>query len=105
MKKLESMAADLFVKFSLEETGKKSNWTYLSKERKAEWMKDVLKVANHFLESIQADFKPLGKSQGSTVYESALLEGIRIERMNSQQMLEQIYEDLNNELEEFLDKE
>lgn len=104
MKKLESMASELFIKFSIKETGKAANWAYLSNERKAEWMKDVLAVANHFLENLQAHFKPLGIVHGQTVYESALMEGMRAERLGNQQAITEIYEDLNNELEDFLDK-
>lgn len=102
MKKLEGMAAELFLKFSIQETGKAANWVYLSKERKIEWMKDVLVMANHFLETLQSEFKPWGKIQGQTVYEAALIEGARAERISNQQTIEQIYKDLNDELEEFL---
>lgn len=98
MKALEGIALELFNKFSIKETGKKADWAYLSNERKLEWMKDVFLVAHHVFKELIADFKPLPKLQGNTVYEMAYSEGVRSERVYTQQMIQAVFDKLKEEL-------
>lgn len=103
MKNLEGLARELFTEFSIKETGRAGNWDYLSDERKAFWMKDVLRIAKFLIREIKKDFKPLPTGKTSTVYESAYMEGVRSERLSHDMTISHIEEDLVNELAIFQD--
>jgi hypothetical protein len=105
MKTLENMARDMFTKFSIKETGKPSNWAYLSDERKLEWMKDVFKVADYYMLELKAELKPVPNNMKSnTVYESGFIDGTRAERVTLHQSIDRIHNTLVNELIDFEQK-
>lgn len=102
MKTLEGMARDLFNKFSMRETGKLGDWSYLSNTRKLEWMKEVLIMAKYFLDEIHSDIKPLQNNQRTnTVYESGYNDGVRSERAACLSLVENKLQKLVDEFKDF----
>lgn len=102
MKALEGMARDLFVKFSIRETGKAADWNYLGDRRKLEWMKEVLIMAKHFLDELHTEIKPLPVNQkGSTSYEFGYNDGMRSERAAILLLVENKLQKLVDEYEDF----
>jgi len=102
VKTLENMAKEMFTKFSLQETGKHANWSYLSDERKLEWMKDVFKMADYYMTELKLQLKPIPTNmRSSTVYEGGVIDGIRAERVALSQSIDQIHIDLVNQLIDF----
>jgi len=100
VKSLEGLARTLFTKFSIRETGKTSNWDYLSDERKLAWMQDVATIASYIIKEIKSNFKPLPNGTPSmTVYDSGHLAGIRAERILNENIICDIEEDLVDDLE------
>lgn len=104
MRTLEGMAHDLFLKFALKETGRPANWAYLSDNRKLEWMKEVMIMANHFLLEFKKQIKPLPlptANRPQTSYESGFYQGQVSERSNFHRILEETHQELINELADF----
>lgn len=102
MKTLDGMARDLFNKFSMRETGKLGDWSYLSAERRLEWMKEVLIMAKYFLDEIHTQIKPLPNNQQSTTaYELGYNNGVRSERAAFITLVEDKLQKLVDEFKDF----
>jgi hypothetical protein len=104
MKTLEGMAHELFQKFALKETGKHASWAHLNDNRKLEWMKEVMVMANYFIKEFKTQIKPLtlaSPNRPATSYESGIHQGQISERSNFYRIIETTHEALLNELEEF----
>jgi hypothetical protein len=98
MRTLESMAAELFIKFSIKETGKAADWKYLSDARKLEWMKEVLIMANFFLNQTLNEIKPIPNNKKTdTSYAAGFQDGVRSERTYFHTLLENRYQKLVDE--------
>jgi hypothetical protein len=102
MKTLEGMALELFNKFSIKETGKIGNWSYLSDERKLEWMKEALAMANYFYKEVLRSIKPLPTPQRvETVYASGYLDGQRHQHIYMVELFNTQYQKLLDEYFDF----
>lgn len=96
MKSLEHMARELFDSFC-EMQGEKGSWEHLSEERRNAWRKDVMVQAKYFLVQLQKDIKPLPNIKAQASYEMGFYAGQRSERLQFQQMVEDLYNKLEEE--------
>jgi hypothetical protein len=104
MKTLEGMGLELFNKFCLKETGKVGSWSHLSDDRKLEWMKEALIMANYFYKEVLANIKPLPTNQKiETVYASGYADGQRQQHIYMLELFENQYQKLLDEYSNFSD--
>jgi hypothetical protein len=96
MKQLERMASELFHSFARME-GREANWDYLSEERKKAWIRDVMVMARYFVVQLQKEVKPMPNRNAHTSFESGFVAGQKSERLAFQQLVEEIYNQLENE--------
>lgn len=96
MKQLELMASELFHSFARMQ-GSSANWNYLSEERKKAWIRDVMVMARYFLVQLQKEVKPMPNRNAYTSFESGFVAGQKSERLAFQQLVEEIYKQLENE--------
>lgn len=102
MKTLEGMALELLNKFSIKETGKPANWSYLGSERKLEWMAEVIIMAKYFHGEALKSLKPLPNSQRhDTVYAGGYADGERNQRVYLVSLFEDQLQKLLDEYEDF----
>ena len=96
MKSLEAMAAELFHSFARME-GKPADWNYLSAERKKAWIRDVMVMARYFVVQLQKEVKPMPNRNSHTSFEAGFVAGQKSERLAFQQLVEEIYNKLEQE--------
>ena len=53
MKKLEHLARDLFIEYSLKVSRKPARWDYLRNDRKIEWVKEVVVMFDYVYKEIK----------------------------------------------------
>lgn len=105
MSPLETLAKALFEDFSMRETGRQANWNYLSKPRKIEWMKDVLRIHKHLSDRLIKTIKPMGNtSQVNTSWGMGFNEGLRSERIHFITIVQNLHQDLESDLGDFQEK-
>lgn len=101
MKTLEGMARELFNRYAAR-VGVEANWNYLSDDRKLVWMKDVMLLADYFMENLKLEMKPIptnGKS--NTVYEAGFNDGVKSERTSFTVLIEELHGKLLDEYQDF----
>ena len=105
MKKLEGLAREMFVKFSMSEFGIQASWDHLSDKRKLAWMEDVITIADYFMLELQKDFKLLpSRNNSATVYESGFMDGVRQERAMNIESVEKVHDTLLEQYADFVEK-
>lgn len=105
MKSLEQLAKELFIRFSLQETGIEARWEYLNKNRKAVWMKDVILVADHVLLHLKDQVKPVIFNKNiNTSFSMGYNAGLTEERVMFITLLDNYHNQLLAELKEFLEE-
>lgn len=103
MTELEIMAARAFEKFAAE-TGQSANWAYLSEERKQAWMCEIIFYVDHVTSKLLEKLKPIGPAtQNMGAYAAGYNDGIAVERMALQNLLEKISEDYKNQFNQRLE--
>lgn len=102
MKDLERIAKEWFERYSVKETGKRLRWDLLSKNRKLEWMEEVLMVSDIYMKYLQEEVKPVGNlPRGSTSYANGFNEALRGERIRFYNLTLTRHEQLLEEYNEF----
>lgn len=96
MKSLELMAAELFHSFARMEN-RPADWQYLSPERKKAWIKDIMVIARYFMIQLQKEVKPMPNRNSHTSFEAGFMAGQKSERQAFQQLVEELYEQLERE--------
>lgn len=102
--KLEKLAKEWFRLYYIRETGQeppKYGWQRLDIKRRLAWMREVLLVSNHFMKILLDDVKPLNKQAHKTVYAKGFMDGRHTERISFVNLVHTIYEDLNDDYEDF----
>lgn len=99
MKHLEKMAAELFHSYARME-GSSADWDHLSNERKKAWIRDVMVMARYFVVQLQKEVKPMPNRNSHTSYESGFVAGQKTERIAFQTLVEEIYEQLEQQYDE-----
>lgn len=98
---LKDFARTWFELYSLRETGSVSSWDHLGKKRQLEWMQEVLLVANLFMEGLVDHVKPLVRSKSKASYSKGYENGVAAERTFFIKMVKEIYDNLNDDYDEF----
>jgi len=102
MTELEKMAAQAFEKFG-KETGQSVSWAYISEERKQAWMCEIIFYVDHVTSKLNEKFKPTAPSQAMGAYAAGYNDGITIERMAIQRLIESIGEEYKRQFNERLE--
>lgn len=101
MSDLEELTKKYFERYYLTKGVKDAKWHLLSKERKIIWMEEVLEVANFFVSQLKDQVKPIATNPyGSTSYTMGFNDGTRSERLIFIGLVDTMYKNLNNSLEE-----
>jgi len=102
MTTLEGFAKRMFEKYSNKKHGYTANWSRLSKERKIEWMKDVLYLSEFFVEELIEKFgKPPVFQDSKTSFEMGYNKALHTSHINVINFINDLEEDLEESLEEF----
>jgi hypothetical protein len=102
-KLVERIAKTLFQRYAKGE-GSQSRWEYLGEERQLAWMHDVLDLHEFYYKSLNLALPPLvNNRKPATSYEAGYYDGIKAERVAIVQLLEQIYKQLEAEVEDWKD--
>jgi len=103
MTELEIMAAKAFEKFG-SATGQSVSWSYLSEERKQAWMCEIIFYVDHVTSKLKEKLKPVGQAtQNMGAYAAGYNDGIAVERMALNNLLEQLGEDYKNQFNQRLE--
>lgn len=106
MSDLEQLTKKYFERYYLAKGVKDAKWHLLSKQRKAIWMEEVLEVANFFVSQLKEQVKPVvANPYGSTSYTMGYNDGVRLERVQFIGLVDTIYENLNNNLQDIQEEE
>jgi hypothetical protein len=101
MKELESLAKQSFERYCLKTSGRVSNWGYVSKDRKLEWMKEALLHMRYALNHLRENLKqppPPGKTE--TTYGLGYIDGIRAKHYEYKNSLDVLEQKLDQQLQE-----
>jgi len=103
MKTLEELAKELFIRFGLRETGTEPNWDYLHQDRKLEWMKEVLEIADQVLLSLKEHQKIPAQHNTAfnTSWANGYAQGLKDERVNLITQIDDIHNDLLDQLQDY----
>lgn len=105
MNPLEQLAKELFEEFSFRETGRIASWSYLSKPRKIEWMKEILHVHEYLSSKLIEQVKPVPNlSSVNTTWAQGFNEGVRSERIQFITLVANIHQELLDELDQFQER-
>lgn len=96
---IESLAKEIFERFSLEETGRSAKWQYLNPERQQAWKRDVILIADKLLGELRKDIKPplIINSKTQTSFNLGYLAGKNEERVMMITLLQKYHEELIKE--------
>lgn len=100
---LKQLAEELFEKYCEQELGKRGNWQYLSKERQLAWMADAMTIAVSITKKLKAKVKPMPPppSRFDTMFSHGYYVGQLEQRTEFVQVVHDIYQDLQDEFEDF----
>jgi len=102
MTTLEGFARTMFEKYSHKKYGHVASWGRLSKERKIEWMQDVLYLSEFFIDELKEKFgKPPVFRETRTSFEMGHNKALHSSHMNVINFINGLKEELDDSLEEF----
>lgn len=104
MKELESLAALAFERYSKLTTGHRSDWKYLSEERKEAWMKEVIFYIEHISDRLKIKFKtPPRVNETGGAYAAGFNAGLTTERLSIINFIDMLDTEYKNQLQEYKD--
>jgi len=102
MTQLEILAKESFERYAVRVVGHRSNWDYISKERKQAWMEEVITMSDYFIENFRNKISSKAKpARGQSGFENGMSSGILQERQDILNFLQQLDDKLKSDLEEF----
>ena len=101
MTQLEVLAKEMFERYAVRVAGHKSNWDYISDERKLAWMEEVLVMSDYFIENFRANLnKKPTPIRGNSGFENGHAAGVIKERQETLNFIQHLDEQLKKDLEE-----
>lgn len=104
MRLLEKLTKGYFERYSKRTTNSVATWSRLSPERKEVWMKEILFMMDYIVDELKVKFKePPQIPQNSSSLSTGYAQGVATERMETVKFIEFLEENLEADLEEFID--
>ena len=103
MTTLEKLAKGMFERYSERTTGHKAHWDYLSKPRKADWLREVMIMMEYLVGNLKDRLKaPPASKPNEAAYSVGYNQGKADERLEFMQFVEYLEKGLRDELEDYI---